>query len=212
VGIPTAGPATCYSGEKCAGTVLSTGYPYRTDSRLISPTLWIPNKENIYLSFQHWYIYENGDYAIVQISVYDEINGWSSWIDLTNQIFGTSGVWNKFPNIALGPYKGQKVRIGFLHYTENDGGNSFGWYIDHIRIDGFPVFCDCDLDQKGSCNILDYQIFIQDWGRDDCGTPPGTGNLPNDCECDLDKSGACNILDYQRFIQDWGRKDCEICP
>jgi hypothetical protein len=68
--------------------------------------------------------------------------------------------------------------------------------------------CECNLNGDGSCNILDYQIFIQDWGRTNCGTPPGSGNPPNDCECDLNKDGSCNILDYQIFIQDWGRTDC----
>ena len=69
-------------------------------------------------------------------------------------------------------------------------------------------FCACDLNHDGKCNILDYQIFIQDWGRTNCGTPPGSGDPPNDCECDLNSDGKCNILDYQIFIQDWGRTDC----
>jgi len=70
--------------------------------------------------------------------------------------------------------------------------------------------CECDLNNDGSCNIIDYQSFIQDWGRTDCGTPPGSGNLPNDCECDINQDGGCNILDYQSFIQDWGRQDCPV--
>ena len=67
--------------------------------------------------------------------------------------------------------------------------------------------CECNLNSDHSCNILDYQLFIQDWGRINCGTPAGTGNPPNDCECDLNHDGKCNILDYQTFIQDWGRTD-----
>jgi DNA-binding beta-propeller fold protein YncE len=31
-----------------------------------------------------------------------------------------------------------------------------------------PYFCECDLNKDGSCNILDYQMFIQDWGCTDC--------------------------------------------
>ena len=72
--------------------------------------------------------------------------------------------------------------------------------------------CECDLTKDGKCNILDYQKFIQDWGRTNCGTPPGSGNPPNDCECDLKTDGKCNILDYQIFIQDWGRTDCPVGP
>jgi hypothetical protein len=62
--------------------------------------------------------------------------------------------------------------------------------------------CECDLVKDGKCNILDYQLFIQDWGRSDCNSPGVV------CECDLNKDGKCNILDYQIFIQDWGRSDC----
>ena len=74
----------------------------------------------------------------------------------------------------------------------------------------FIPHCECDLNHDGACNILDYQVFIQDWGRTNCGTPPGKGTPPNDCECDLNHDGKCNILDYQLFIQDWGRTDCPI--
>ena len=70
--------------------------------------------------------------------------------------------------------------------------------------------CECDLNHDGKCNILDYQGFIQDWGRTNCGTPPGSGDPPNDCECDLNQDGKCNILDYQIFIQAWGRTDCPV--
>jgi C1A family cysteine protease len=70
--------------------------------------------------------------------------------------------------------------------------------------------CECDLNRNGSCNIIDYQLFIQNWGRTNCGTPPGSGNPLNDCECDLNQDGKCNILDYQLFIQDWGRANCPL--
>jgi len=79
--------------------------------------------------------------------------------------------------------------------------------IVHFGLAKLPV-CECNLNGDSNCNILDYQLFIQDWGRANCGTPPGTGNPPNDCECDLNQDGKCNILDYQIFIQDWGRTDC----
>jgi hypothetical protein len=62
--------------------------------------------------------------------------------------------------------------------------------------------CECDLNRSGSCNILDYQVFIQDWGATNCNQPGVV------CECDLNKDGSCNILDYQIFIADWGRSDC----
>jgi hypothetical protein len=64
--------------------------------------------------------------------------------------------------------------------------------------------CKCDLNHDGKCNILDYQIFIQEWGYTTCNTP---GIV---CECDLNRDGRCNILDYQQFIQDWGNTKCLI--
>jgi hypothetical protein len=74
----------------------------------------------------------------------------------------------------------------------------------------FIPHCECDLNHDGSCNILDYQKFIQHWGSMTCGTPPGSGKPPNDCTCDVNQDGKCNILDYQLFIQNWGRTDCPI--
>ncbi|MFO7715292.1 dockerin type I domain-containing protein [Desulfosarcina sp.] len=66
---------------------------------------------------------------------------------------------------------------------------------------GLPA-CECNLNGDNRCNILDYQIFIQDWGATSCNDP----NVV--CECDLNNDGSCNILDYQIFTQDWGRTDC----
>jgi len=212
IGIPTAGACACYSGEQCVGTVLGDSYPTTTGSRLISPSLTVPIGGNIQLSFRHWYFFGSGDYGRVQISAHDAVSGWSPWQDLTANIGGVSAIWTKHPDISLDPYAGQKVRLGFAHFTNNDSSVNWGWYVDHIRITSFSHLCDCDLNQDGKCNILDYQVFIQDWGRTDCGDPSGSGCLPNECECDLEKDGKCNILDYQRFIQDWGNVSCEVCP
>jgi hypothetical protein len=81
---------------------------------------------------------------------------------------------------------------------------------NNYRTQGPPEPCECDLNHDGACNILDWPFFIQDWGRINCGTPPGSGNPPNDCECDLNLDGSCNILDWPYFIEDWGRTDCPV--
>jgi hypothetical protein len=70
--------------------------------------------------------------------------------------------------------------------------------------------CACDLNHDGKCDMLDWLLFGQDWGRTNCGTPPGSGNPPNGCECDLDKDGKCDMLDWLLFGEDWGRTDCPI--
>jgi len=122
-----------------------------------------------------------------------------------------SGAWN-----LLGTTESSAWALGTLNET-----TTYYWQIKAVNICGSYVWsplwafttlssdvCECNLNTDHSCNILDYQLFIQDWGRTNCGTPPGTGNPPNDCECDLNQDGKCNILDYQIFIQDWGRTDC----
>ena len=70
--------------------------------------------------------------------------------------------------------------------------------------------CECDLNHDGRCDMQDWLLFGEDWGRTDCGTPPGSGNPPNDCECDLNVDGKCDMQDWLLFGEDWGRTDCPI--
>ena len=70
--------------------------------------------------------------------------------------------------------------------------------------------CECDLNNDGTCDMQDWLLFGQDWGRADCGTPPGSGNPPNDCECDLNHDGTCDMQDWLMFGEDWGRADCPL--
>jgi hypothetical protein len=223
LGAPANGPSNCYSGTKCVGTILAGSYPNFTDSRLVSASFKLPELgecESISLRFWQWFSYypynvsNSQDWGKVQIQTYDEATGWSGWQDLGSHIQDSSGGWSLKSEDLTG-YEGMKVRIAFYHISDEQDTSS-GWYIDHIRIecDGtslFPHFCECDFNQDGSCNILDWPYFIEDWGRDDCGTPPGSGNPPSDCECDLNKDGICNILDWPRFIDDWGNLNCLTC-
>jgi hypothetical protein len=81
------------------------------------------------------------------------------------------------------------------------------WY----TVEGEAIdICECDLNGDGKCDMLDWLLFGEDWGKTDCGTPPGTGNPPNDCECDLNGDGKCDMLDWLLFGEDWGRTDCPI--
>ena len=70
--------------------------------------------------------------------------------------------------------------------------------------------CECDLNHDGRCDMQDWLLFGEDWGRTDCGTPPGSGNPPNDCECDLNADGRCDMQDWLLFGEDWGRTDCPV--
>ena len=64
--------------------------------------------------------------------------------------------------------------------------------------------CECDLNQDERCDMADWLLFGEDWGRTDC--------TPSDpCECDLNDDGKCDMQDWLMFGQDWGRIDCPIC-
>ena len=137
IGTPAYGPDTPVEGTRCAGTILNDRYPYYTDSRLVSPAVFLDDivgDEELHLQFWHWFSYSWGDYAQVQISVYDNTSGWSAWENISNSI-GTfaSQVWS-LKSIDISQYAGQKVRFAFLHMADSDGNRSAGWYIDDVSI------------------------------------------------------------------------------
>jgi len=61
--------------------------------------------------------------------------------------------------------------------------------------------CECDLNHDGRCDMQDWLLFGEDWGRTDCFSPPP-------CECDINQDGRCDMQDWLRFGEDWGRTDC----
>jgi C1A family cysteine protease len=96
--------------------------------------------------------------------------------------------------------------------TYGNGGvlKSFFWQTLDITYDVVADICECDLNQDENCDMLDWLAFGVDWGRTDCGTPPGSGAPPNDCECDINLDGNCDMLDWLAFGVDWGRTDCPL--
>ena len=207
VGSPIYGPSNCYSGTGCAGTQLDGTYPTTTDSRLIGPSVILPELngyKKLLLSFYHWYSYSD-DYGVVQISEHDDDAGqWLGWSPLTGNIAGYSACWTKHPDVDVTAWAGKKIRIAFYH-NSGSYNTASGWYIDHIRITGFPHFCECDLNQDGRCDVSDWIIFGEEWGRTDC------NDKGVDCECDLTNDGKCDVMDWVRFGEDWGRTDCLLC-
>ena len=75
VGEPTSGPETAYSGFQCAATVLDGNYQGYTDSHFISPSILLPECEELNLTFRHWFSYSSYDYGYVQISIQDKATG-----------------------------------------------------------------------------------------------------------------------------------------
>ena len=145
VGVPS-DPPGAHGGMQCAGTVLNGNYPNHTDSRLISPTIWLPPDccEVVYMIYSHWWLYGD-DHGKVQVSVQDELTGdWSAWkdpaISIPKIIQGTSSVWTQ-GIVYLTEYVGKKIRVAFYHIA--DGSATYpGWYIDDIQFPGISPVID----------------------------------------------------------------------
>ena len=78
--------------------------------------------------------------------------------------------------------------------------------LNNFRVQSASI-CECDLNRDGKCDMQDWLLFGQDWGRVDCNDP---GVDP--CECDINQDGKCDMQDWFKFGQDWGRVDCPIMP
>ena len=79
---------------------------------------------------------------------------------------------------------------------------NFQGTVDAVIITENP--CGCDLNTDGRCDMQDWLLFGEDWGRTDC------NEVGVDCECDLNVDGTCDMQDWLLFGEDWGRTDCPI--
>ena len=206
VGTPTAGPGGAHGGPQCAGTVLDGNYPNYTDSRLISPSIRLPEvngDEEIRLRFWHWFSFASGDAGYVQISVYDEVTAeWSTWDNIFGPISGYSAGWTRSPTMYLTAHEDQKVRIAFYH-TADHAYTGAGWYIDDIRLPGiFLIPCEGDFDNDGDVDGSDLSVFAADFGRTDCCLSQGFCDGDFDGDCDVDGS------DLAILAADFGKTDC----
>jgi hypothetical protein len=62
-------------------------------------------------------------------------------------------------------------------------------------LDGFGVACDCDYDNNGACDGLDFTAFTGGFGST---VPPADPNL------DFDENGAVDGLDFSNFAAGFG--------
>ena len=110
------------------------------------------------------------------------------------------------PNGVLKSQRSYKWRVEVFDDQDGlvaDNRSSTGWNCFTIISQPLPP-CECDLNHDGRCDMLDWLLFGQDWGRTDC-LMPGVN-----CECDLNHDGRCDMLDWLLFGQDWGRTNCPI--
>jgi hypothetical protein len=90
---------------------------------------------------------------------------------------------------------------GYKNFVATDGTVLDGSGVSFIQ----PILCECDLNHDRKCDMQDWLIFGQDWGRTDCNEVGAES-----CECDLNDDGTCDMQDWLDFGQDWGRTDCTV--
>lgn len=141
VGTPTGAPG-CHGGAQCAGTVLDGNYPF-TNSRLVSTPVQLDRVaagQFLSLRFWHWFAWGSATggapgQGYVQVSTYDQVSGWSPWVNASSAYQGTSAAWTA-AQVDLTPHAGKLVRIGFLHLGANSFNTGPGWFVDDIVVPG----------------------------------------------------------------------------
>lgn len=140
IGKPTSGPNVAKSGLNCLATVLGGSYPFRTDSRAVSPSFVVPAAStNPRLRFWHWLsTYDNGDKGSIDVKE----AGSTAWVKVSSDYFGSSGTWT-YAFVDLTAYAGKTVQVAF-HFVDNgqnatfggfNPGVSSGWYVDDVLVE-----------------------------------------------------------------------------
>jgi hypothetical protein len=117
--------------------------------------------------------------------------------------------------------------ITFKNITNSRGNTT---RLVNLKVsDALDALCECDLNHDRRCDMQDWLLFLEDWGRADCndlgnseGLKKASGSGGNrvfirdaftsisssPCECDLNRDGTCDTQDLLLFIEDRGRTDC----
>lgn len=142
VGTPGSDPVACRSGSQCASTVLDGNYPGDGYSRLVSPTLVLPNigpLQDLQLRFWQWFAYGACDGGQVQISRLEPATGtWSPWENLGTPTQGVSP-WSQ-KAVDISSFAGATVRLAFQHYATTStypvycATSGSGWTIDDVTV------------------------------------------------------------------------------
>jgi hypothetical protein len=120
--------------------------------------------------------------------------GWSDMTQTAKLTASDGAAYDWFGySVAI---SGDTLVVG-AHGDDNYGASGSAYVFEVADL------CECDLNDDGKCDMQDWLIFGQDWGRTDC-NDPGV----EECECDITQDGKCDMQDWLEFGQDWGRTDC----
>jgi hypothetical protein len=141
IGRPASGPRSAHEGTNCASLTITGGdYPINVNSRLIGPTLLVPDSsENPRLRFWHWFSIGGGDHATVEIKPLTSLTWRLLSPDYGDKgdvnLVRSGGAWTR-PSLNLSAYAGQAIQIAF-HFTSNAGSAPApnpGWLVDEVTL------------------------------------------------------------------------------
>jgi len=154
---------------------------------LVSPTVVLA--DNAVLSFWTWHYIESGwDYAFC------EINRGEGWREL-GMMTGQSGGWVQ-KTYDLSEYSGNTVQIRFAFFSDDDGAQFEGWYIDDVEIiPRKPDFIRGDCDGDGLVDISDVVYLINYlFANGPEPVPYESGNV--NCDAVIDIADAIYLVNY----------------
>lgn len=151
-GIPTSGPGSAHSGNKCWATVLGGDYPNNANWSLYSP-LFVATTDAPSFAFFHWYnmeaytttAYDGGNVSVkVNDGSYQLVAprggyNWSSVVGLGEPGFsGATSGWELVIFDLPMVHQGDVFRIRF-RFGSDGSVTRPGWYIDDFILSGFEV-------------------------------------------------------------------------
>lgn len=131
IGPPTAGPSSAVAGEACAGTNLDGNYASGADSRLVSPPIDLTGVSMgtpLTLEIRSWHGLAADDFAFIEYSQ-DGFN----WSAIGDTLIAQGQTWSR-QVLDLSELGGMNVYLAFHILDDTGSGQSFGWYLDEIRI------------------------------------------------------------------------------
>jgi hypothetical protein len=154
---------------------------------LVSPPIVLA--DDAVLSFWTWHYIESGwDYAFC------EINTGDGWREL-GMMTGQSGGWVQ-KTYDLSEYSGHTAQVRFAFFSDDDGAQFEGWYIDDVEIIPYePDFICGDCNEDGSVNVSDVVYLINYlFGGGPEPIPYESGNV--NCDSVIDIADAVYLINY----------------